>query len=73
VIVMKFGGSSAAAAAAIHRATGIGPREASRTGVVNAIICQTGMSVVRLFVSQLGIALRPFLRQSGVLTLAVPC
>jgi aspartokinase len=55
VIVMKFGGSSAAAAAAIQRATGIGPGEARRPGVVNAIICQTGMSVIRLFVSELGI------------------
>jgi len=55
VIVMKFGGSSAAAAAAIRRAAGIGPGEAGKPGVVNAIICQTGMSVVRLFVSQLGI------------------
>jgi hypothetical protein len=52
---MKFGGSSAAAAAAIQGATGIGLGEARRPGVVNAIICQTGMSVVRLIVAELGI------------------
>ena len=52
---MKFGGSSAEAAAAIQRATCPGPGEACSPGVVNAIICQTGMSVVRLFVSELGI------------------
>ncbi len=55
MIVMKFGGSSAAAAAAIQRAAGVGPGEAHRPGEVSAIICQTGMSVVRLFVSELGI------------------
>lgn len=55
MIVLRFGGSSAAAAAAIQRATGIGSGEERGPGVVNAIICQTGMSVVRLFVTELGI------------------
>jgi aspartokinase len=52
---MKFGGSSAAAAEALQQAAGAGPGEARTPGVVNAIICQTGMSVVRLFVHELGI------------------